>query len=36
MRIPFGTISITQISKDSVKDILDSNRVSGGKYVREL
>ena len=36
MKIPFGTISITQKSKDLIKQILDSNRVSGGKYVREL
>ncbi|PIQ89656.1 MAG: aminotransferase DegT [Candidatus Omnitrophica bacterium CG11_big_fil_rev_8_21_14_0_20_42_13] len=35
-RIPFGTISITDKSKGLIKDILDSNRVSSGRYVREL
>lgn len=36
MKIPFGTISITQDSKDLVSRILDSGRVSSGKYVREF
>ena len=36
MKIPFGTISITQDSKDLVGRILDSGRVSSGKYVREF
>jgi len=36
MRIPFGTISITQKSKELISQILDSNRVSSGKYVREF
>lgn len=36
MKIPFGTVSITQKSKDLIKGILDSNRVSGGKYVRQF
>lgn len=36
MKIPFGTISITQESKDLVSRILDSGRVSSGKYVREF
>ena len=36
MKIPFGTISITEESKDLVKKILDSSRVSSGKYVREF
>jgi dTDP-4-amino-4,6-dideoxygalactose transaminase len=36
MKIPFGTISITQDSKDLVNRILDSGRVSSGKYVREF
>jgi dTDP-4-amino-4,6-dideoxygalactose transaminase len=36
MRISFGTISITQKSKDLIREILDSNRVSSGKCVREL
>lgn len=36
MKIPFGTISITEKSRKLIKEILDSNRVSTGKYVREL
>jgi len=36
MKIPFGTISITQDSKDLVGRILDSGRVSSGKYVRKF
>ena len=36
MRIPFGTISITKKSKDLINKILDSGRVSSGKYVREF
>ena len=36
MKIPFGTISITEKSKQIIKEILDSNRVSSGKYVREF
>lgn len=36
MRVPFGTISITQKSKNLIKEILSSNRVSSGKYVREF
>ena len=36
MKIPFGTISITKKSKELINQILDSNRVSGGKYVREF
>jgi len=35
-KIPFGTITITEDSKDLIKQILDSKRVSGGKYVREF
>ncbi|MEW6101510.1 MAG: DegT/DnrJ/EryC1/StrS family aminotransferase [Candidatus Omnitrophota bacterium] len=34
MRIPFGTVSVTQKSKDLIKGILDSNRLSSGKFVR--
>lgn len=33
-KITFGTIEITARSKELIKDILDSNRVSCGKYVR--
>lgn len=36
MRIPFGTISITERSKKIINEILDSKRVSQGKYVREF
>jgi dTDP-4-amino-4,6-dideoxygalactose transaminase len=36
MKIPFGTISITDEVKKLVMQILDSGRVSSGKYVREF
>ena len=36
MRIPFGTITVTEKSKELIEDILASNRLSGGKYVREF
>jgi dTDP-4-amino-4,6-dideoxygalactose transaminase len=36
MRIPFGTISLTEKSKRLIADILKSNRLSSGKYVREF
>ncbi|MHC4743243.1 MAG: DegT/DnrJ/EryC1/StrS family aminotransferase, partial [Planctomycetota bacterium] len=36
MKIPFGTISITDESKALVNKVLDSGRVSNGKYVREF
>jgi len=36
MRINFGTISISEHSKKLIKQILDSNRVSSGRYVREF
>lgn len=36
MKIPFGTISITKKSKELINQILDSGRVSSGKYVREF
>lgn len=36
MKIPFGTISITQHSRQLVNEILHSGRVSCGKYVGEL
>jgi dTDP-4-amino-4,6-dideoxygalactose transaminase len=36
MKIPFGTVSITQESKDLIREILESNRVSSGRYVREF
>ncbi|MBI5408137.1 MAG: DegT/DnrJ/EryC1/StrS family aminotransferase [Nitrospirae bacterium] len=36
MRIPFGTISVTEKSKDLIQEILHSNRLSSGRYVREF
>jgi len=36
MRINFGTISVTQASKKIIQQILQSNRLSSGKYVREF
>ena len=36
MKVPFGTISIPQESKDLINKIMDSARVSSGKYVREF
>jgi len=36
MKIPFGTISVTEKSREIIQEILKSNRLSGGKYVREL
>ncbi len=36
MRIPFGTVAITERSKALVMEALDSNRVSTGKLVREF
>ncbi len=36
MKIPFGTITITEEAKKLVNDILETKRVSNGKYVREF
>ena len=36
MKIPFGTISVTEKSKKIINEILESNRLSSGKYVREF
>jgi len=36
MRVPFGTITITDTAKNLVLEALHSGRVSSGKYVREL
>ena len=36
MKIPFGTISVTEKSKRLINEILESNRLSSGKYVREF
>lgn len=36
MRIPFGTISVTEKSKNLILEILESNRLSSGRYVREF
>ena len=36
MKIPFGTMSITKKSKELINEILESKRVSSGKYVGEF
>jgi len=36
MKIPFGTISITEESRNLINAVLDSGRVTAGKYVREF
>ena len=36
MRIPFGTITITQRAKDLIQEALNSNRVSSGRLVRQF
>lgn len=36
MRVPFGTITITQKAKDLIMEALNSNRVSSGRLVREF
>jgi dTDP-4-amino-4,6-dideoxygalactose transaminase len=36
MKIPFGTISVTEKSKKIIAGLLESNRLSSGKYVREF
>ena len=36
MRIPFGTITITQKAKDLIAEALEAGRVSSGKLVRRL
>lgn len=36
MRIPFGTITITDKSKKLILDCLEKGRISSGKYVREF
>ena len=36
MKIPFGTISITEKARDLVNEVFDSGRVSSGKKVREF
>jgi dTDP-4-amino-4,6-dideoxygalactose transaminase len=36
MKVPFGTISIPEKSKELIREILDSKRVSSGKYVRRF
>lgn len=36
MRIPFGTVTITQRSRDLINEALNANRVSSGKYVRQF
>jgi len=36
MKIPFGAVTITEKSKKLIEKIMDSERVSSGKYVREF
>jgi len=36
MKVPFGMISITRESRELIDKILDSGRVSNGRYVREF
>lgn len=36
MEVPFGTIHVTEKSKELIKKALDSNRISSGSYVREF
>lgn len=36
LRYPFGTITITEESKRLINELLDSKRISSGKYVREF
>ncbi len=36
MRIPFGTVTITERSKELILEALNSSRVSSGRYVREF
>lgn len=36
IKIPFGTVAITEKSKKLIQKALDNNRVSGGRYVRDF
>jgi len=36
VKVPFGTISISDRTKELVREILESERISSGKYVREF
>lgn len=36
MSVPFGTISVPEKSKQLIAEILNTNRISSGKYVREF
>jgi len=36
MRIPFGTIQVTDTAKKIINDIIETNRISSGKYVRQF
>lgn len=36
MRIPFGTIAVTEKSRKLIGEILETNRLSSGKYVRQF
>jgi dTDP-4-amino-4,6-dideoxygalactose transaminase len=35
-KIPFGTITVSDLSRRLIGEILDTRRISSGKYVREL
>lgn len=36
MRIPFGTIAVTEKTRKLIAEILETNRLSSGKYVRQF
>jgi dTDP-4-amino-4,6-dideoxygalactose transaminase len=36
MRIPFGTISVSDYSRELIENALNSNRLSSGRFVREF
>ena len=36
MKIPFGTVSITDKSKQLIQDCLDKGRISSGRLVRKF
>ena len=36
MKIPFGTVTVTEKAKKLINAALEANRISGGRYVREF
>jgi dTDP-4-amino-4,6-dideoxygalactose transaminase len=36
MKVPFGTVSVTELSKKLIGEILETTRISSGKYVCEV